>query len=131
MALVGFDAPIMQKYPHELSGGQRQRVGLMRALLLDPPILLLDEPLGSLDPLVRHGLQVQLREIFRALGKTVILVTHDIREAAMLGQTVSLMTEGRLVQQGTFLDLVTQPASDFVTAFFQAQKPPPDMRGHF
>ncbi len=131
MALVGFDAPIMQKYPHELSGGQRQRVGLMRALLLDPPILLLDEPLGSLDPLVRDGLQVQLREIFRALGKTVILVTHDIREAAMLGQTVSLMTEGRLVQQGTFRDLVTQPASDFVRAFFQAQKPPPDMKSYF
>ncbi len=129
VALVGFDGSIMRKYPHELSGGQRQRVGLMRALMLDPPILLLDEPLGALDPLVRDGLQVQLREIFRALGKTVLLVTHDIREAAMLGQTVSLMTEGRMVQHGAFLDLATKPANDFVRAFFHAQRPPPNMQG--
>ncbi len=126
--LVGFDDRIMRKYPNQLSGGQRQRVGLMRSLMLDPPILLLDEPLGSLDPLVRDTLQRQLREIFRELKKTVVLVTHDIREAAILGETITLMTEGRMVQHGTFLDLATRPSSGFVTAFLEAQKPPADMQ---
>ncbi|MFQ5741536.1 MAG: ATP-binding cassette domain-containing protein [Acidobacteriota bacterium] len=129
--LVGFDDQIMHKYPNELSGGQRQRVGLMRSLMLDPPILLLDEPLGSLDPLVRDGLQSQLKEIFRELRKTVVLVTHDIREAAILGETITLMTEGRIVQHGRFLDLATRPSSGFVTAFLQAQKPPADIQDYF
>ena len=115
-------------HPGEISGGQRQRVGLMRALMLDPPLLLLDEPLGSLDPLVRADLQQQLKEIFSPLGKTVVLVTHDIGEAAVFGHTVTLMTEGRIVQQGTFADLARRPASPFVTAFLNAQRPPPDMR---
>jgi osmoprotectant transport system ATP-binding protein len=127
-ALVGFDDAILRMHPDELSGGQRQRVGLMRSLMLDPPLLLLDEPLGSLDPLVRAELQQQLKEIFSPLGKTVILVTHDIGEAAVFGHTVTLMTEGRIVQQGTFADLARRPASPFVTAFLNAQKPPPDMR---
>ena len=99
-ALVGFDDAILRLHPDEISGGQRQRVGLMRALMLDPPFLLLDEPLGSLDPLVRADLQQQLKEIFTPLGKTVVLVTHDIGEAAVFGHTVTLMTEGRIVQQG-------------------------------
>ena len=129
--LVGFDDQIMQKYPNQLSGGQRQRVGLMRSLMLDPPILLLDEPLGSLDPLVRDALQRQLKEIFRELRKTVVLVTHDIREAAVLGETITLMTEGRMVQHGTFLDLATRPSSRFVTAFLEAQKPPADIQDYF
>jgi osmoprotectant transport system ATP-binding protein len=100
----------------------------MRALMLDPPVLLLDEPLGSLDPLVRSDLQEQLKAIFTPMGKTVLLVTHDIGEAAVFGHTITLMTEGRIVQQGTFADLSTQPASDFVTAFLNAQRPPPDQR---
>ena len=128
--MVGFDDRIVLKYPNQLSGGQRQRVCLMRSLMLDPPILLLDEPLGSLDPLVRDGLQRQLREIFRELQKTVVLVTHDIREAAILGQTITLMTEGQIVQHGTFLDLSQRPASEFVSTFLQAQKPPPNMKGY-
>lgn len=127
--LVGFDDGILRLFPTELSGGQRQRVSLMRALVLDPQILLLDEPLGSLDPLVRADLQLQLREIFTPLGKTVILVTHDIREAAIFGHTITLMTEGRIVQRGSFADLSTKPASPFVTAFLNAQKPTEDMRG--
>ena len=129
--LVGFDDRIMQKYPNEMSGGQRQRVGLMRSLMLDPAILLLDEPLGSLDPLVRNGLQRQLKEIFRELKKTVVLVTHDIREAAILGETISLMTEGRMVQHGTFLDLATRPSSEFVASFLRAQKLPAEIQDYF
>jgi osmoprotectant transport system ATP-binding protein len=126
--LVGLDDGMLRSFPAELSGGQRQRVGLMRALMLDPPVLLLDEPLGSLDPIVRADLQQQLKEIFSALGKTVIVVTHDIGEAAFFGHAVTLMTEGRIVQQGSFEDLSTRPASEFVTTFLNAQKPPPDMR---
>ena len=126
--LVGFDDGILRLFPHELSGGQRQRVGLMRSLVLDPPILLLDEPLGSLDPLVRADLQEQLRDIFAALRKTVVLVTHDIREAVVFGQTITLMTQGKVVQQGSFADLSRTPSSPFVTAFINAQRPPPELQ---
>ena len=111
----------LARYPRELSGGERQRVGLMRALMLDPPILLLDEPLGALDPIVRAELQHELGRLFAALGKTVVLVTHDIREAALLGHSITLLTAGRAVQQGTFAELVERPATPFVTAFLQAQ----------
>ena len=128
--LVGFDDRIMEKYPNQLSGGQRQRVGLIRSLMLDPPILLLDEPLGSLDPLVRDGLQQQLKEIFKEFKKTVILVTHDIREAAILGETIFLMTEGRMVQHGTFLDLASRPSNEFVTSFLRAQRLPADIQDY-
>lgn len=130
-ALVGLDEATLARYPQELSGGQRQRVGLMRALVLDPPILLLDEPLGALDPVVRADLQAQLREIFAALGKTVLLVTHDVREAVILGSGITLMREGRVVQQGTFADLVARPADPFVTGFLRAQAPPPEMARAF
>ncbi len=129
--MVGFDNAILQQYPHQLSGGQRQRVGLIRALMLDPPLLLLDEPLGALDPVVRADLQRQLKDIFTTLQKTVVLVTHDMREAAVLGDTITLMTEGRVVQQGAFADLALRPSDPFVAAFLQAQKPPPDLKEYF
>jgi osmoprotectant transport system ATP-binding protein len=119
--MAGVDAAMLGRYPHQLSGGQRQRVGLMRALMLDPPILLLDEPLAALDPIVRAELQGYLGHLFGALGKTVVLVTHDIREAALLGRTIALMTAGRIVQQGAFADLVERPATPFVTQFLTAQ----------
>ena len=122
--LVGFDETILRRYPAELSGGQRQRDGLMRALALDPPVLLLDEPLGALDPIVRAELQTELRQIFATLGKTVVLVTHDVREAALLGSTITLLRHGRVVQQGTFADLAQRPAEPFVTEFLMAQTPP-------
>ncbi len=128
--LVGLDDALLQLFPSQLSGGQRQRVGLMRALMLDPPVLLLDEPLGALDPIVRADLQAQLRTIFRALAKTVLLVTHDLREAFLLGTTITLMTRGRVVQQGTFADLLERPADAFVTEFMSAQTPPPEMRAY-
>ena len=87
----------------------------MRALVLSPELLLLDEPLGALDPLVRAALQKDLKEIFSALQQTAILVTHDLAEAAYLGDRIVLMNEGRIVQKGTLADLRERPASDFVT----------------
>jgi osmoprotectant transport system ATP-binding protein len=115
---------LLERYPAELSGGQRQRVSLMRALMLDPALLLLDEPLGSLDPMVRHDLQTDLKRIFRELGKTVVLVTHDIAEAGFFGDPIVLLRAGRIVQQGSLADLVHHPADEFVTRFINAQRSP-------
>jgi osmoprotectant transport system ATP-binding protein len=122
--LTHFPANRLDAYPVQLSGGQRQRVSLMRALMLDPNLLLLDEPLGALDPLIRSELQGELRDIFRSLGKTVVLVTHDLGEAAFLGDKLVLLQAGRVVQEGTFDDLVQRPADSFVTKFVNAQRNP-------
>ena len=122
--LTRFPKEGLDRYPTELSGGQRQRVGLMRALALDPPILLMDEPLGALDPLVRSALQEDLKALFANLGKTVVLVTHDLAEAAYLADTIVLMNAGRIVQTGTLEDLRERPASPFVTEFLRAQRAP-------
>jgi osmoprotectant transport system ATP-binding protein len=122
--LTRFPPDGLERYPAQLSGGQRQRVGLMRALMLDPAALLLDEPLGALDPLVRADLQEDLRHIFRALGKTVVLVTHDIGEADYFADTIVLMQGGRIVQQGTLAELWRSPADPFVRRFIQAQRGP-------
>jgi osmoprotectant transport system ATP-binding protein len=119
--LVRLPDAALARYPVELSGGERQRVSLMRALMLDPDLLLLDEPLAALDPITRADLQQDLREIFRSLSKTVVLVTHDLREAAYLAQHVALMREGRVVQAGRFADLLERPADDFVRRFVAAQ----------
>src|SRR5947209_8879113 len=113
----------LARYPAQLSGGQRQRVGLVRALMLDPALLLLDEPLGALDPLVRAELQADLRDVFRALNKTVVLVTHDLAEAAYFADEVVLLRDGRVVQRGPLADLARSPAEPFVTQFIQAQRP--------
>ncbi|MEP6937555.1 MAG: ATP-binding cassette domain-containing protein [Chthoniobacterales bacterium] len=121
-ALTRFPSDGLSRFPGELSGGQRQRVSLMRALALSPELLLLDEPLGALDPLVRAALQEDLKEIFQRLKQTAILVTHDLAEAAYLGDRLVLMNEGRVVQQGTFTDLRERPANDFVTEFINAQR---------
>ena len=115
-ALTRFPADALTRYPNELSGGQAQRVAIMRALLLDPEVLLLDEPLSALDPLVRTELRDDLRAIFRSLAKTVIVVTHDVGEAAHLADVVVLMRAGRVVQQGPFATLAAAPADPFVTA---------------
>nr|VFJ54960.1 MAG: osmoprotectant transport system ATP-binding protein [Candidatus Kentron sp. DK] len=117
---------MLQRFPGQLSGGQRQRVSLMRALMLDPELLLLDEPLAALDPMIRAELQADLRDIFRTLGKTVVMVTHDIGEAGFLGDVVVLLREGRIVQQGAFSELVRSPADPFVTQFINAQRGPID-----
>jgi osmoprotectant transport system ATP-binding protein len=123
-ALVQLPADALDRYPIQLSGGQRQRVALMRALMLDPEVLLLDEPLGALDPLIRSELQADLRVIFERLKKTVVLVTHDLGEAAFFGGTVVLMRQGRIVQKGALTDLIHRPADPFVTRFVRAQRSP-------
>ena len=124
--LTHFPADGLARYPLQLSGGQRQRVSLMRALLLDPVLLLLDEPLGALDPMIRADLQSDLRQIFRTLGKTVVLVTHDMGEAAFLADRIVLMRAGQIVQQGRFADLLHSPAEPYVTQFINAQRSPLD-----
>jgi len=120
--LTHFPPEGLDRFPVQLSGGQRQRVSLMRALMLDPHILLLDEPLGALDPIVRSELQHELREIFRAVNKTVVMVTHDIGEAGFFGDVILLMREGAIVQRGSLRDLVDKPADPFVTRFINAQR---------
>src|SRR5438105_5633590 len=94
--LTQFPTDGLMRYPTQLSGGQRQRISLMRALMLDPDALLLDEPLGALDPIIRSELQADLRSIFQTLGKTVVLVTHDIGEAGFLGDTIVMLRGGRV-----------------------------------
>ncbi|MCL4703165.1 MAG: ATP-binding cassette domain-containing protein [Burkholderiaceae bacterium] len=120
--MVHLHPDLLGRFPAELSGGQRQRVALMRALMLDPPALLLDEPLGALDPLVRHELQEELREIFRRLGKTVVMVTHDLAEAAFFGSRLVLMRSGRIVQDGSLEDFRRAPADGFVREFLAAHR---------
>jgi osmoprotectant transport system ATP-binding protein len=120
--LTRFPADALQRYPRELSGGQQQRVGLMRALMLDPDVLLLDEPLAALDPLVRAELQLDLGDIITSLGKTTVMVTHDLGEAALLGDDIILMRDGRIVQRGPLSQLIASPADPFVTQFVQAQR---------
>jgi ABC-type Fe3+/spermidine/putrescine transport system ATPase subunit len=111
-----------QRRPAELSGGQRQRVSLVRALMLEPALVLLDEPLGALDPITRSELQEDLHRTFVSLETTVVLVTHDLGEAAYLGDTLVLLRDGRVVQSGTAEDLVARPADAFVERFVRAQR---------
>jgi len=120
--LTRFPADALERYPAQLSGGQRQRVGLMRALFLDPELLLLDEPLGAIDPLVRAELQDDLSAIFARLDKAVIVVTHDLAEAAFFARRLVLLRRGRVVQQGSIETLLRAPAEPFVTHFVEAQR---------
>lgn len=113
---------LLSRYPLQLSGGQRQRVALMRALMLDPDLLLLDEPLGALDPLIRYRLQEELKGIFSRLGKTVLMVTHDLAEAAYFAERIVLMRDGHIEQQGRLDDLVRAPSTPFVSEFLRAQR---------
>ena len=121
--LVRLEPALLQRLPYELSGGQRQRVGLMRALMLDPPALLLDEPLGALDSIVRRELQDDLKAIFRRLGKTVVFVTHDLNEAAYFGDEVVLLRDGQIAQRGRPDELLSSPCDEFVRRFVNAQRP--------
>lgn len=118
-ALVGLDYALHgPRYPAELSGGQRQRVGLARALAADPPLVLMDEPFGALDPITRRRLQREFRDLKGRLHKTVVLVTHDVEEAFLLADRVAVLSEGELVQVGTPEEIRAAPASDFVVSFF-------------
>jgi osmoprotectant transport system ATP-binding protein len=127
--LAQFPPDGLDRYPAQLSGGQRQRVSLMRALMLDPDVLLLDEPLGALDPIIRSEVQNDLRRIFHALGKTVVMVTHDIGEAGFFGDVIVLLKEGQIVQCGSLAELVRAPADPFVSHFINAQRRPLDALG--
>jgi osmoprotectant transport system ATP-binding protein len=120
--LVRLPKDMLERYPAELSGGQRQRVSLMRALMLDPEVLLLDEPMGALDPVIRFELQEDLLIVFQKLGKTVVIVSHDIAEAGHFGHVLVLMRDGRILQEGSLEDLLHAPADPFVTHFLQAQR---------
>lgn len=120
--LTRFPAAALDRYPAELSGGQRQRVGMMRALMMDPEILLLDEPLAALDPMIRRDLQDDLKQIFLTLKKTVVMVTHDLHEAAWFASSIVLLNEGRVIQSGSVQELTERPVSNFVTRFVSAQR---------
>jgi osmoprotectant transport system ATP-binding protein len=113
---------LLEQYPRQLSGGERQRVGLMRALMLDPDVLLLDEPLGALDPIVRARLQEDLRDAFRTLGKSVVLVTHDMAEAAYLADSIVVVRDGEIIARGTMKELADAPAHPFVKELIGAQR---------
>lgn len=119
--LARFSTHLLDRYPVELSGGEQRRVSLIRALMLNPDILLLDEPMGALDPMVRAGLIRDLKALFERLNETVVLVTHDLVEAARLGDWIVLLKAGRIIQQGTFAELSLHPADNFVSEFCRAQ----------
>jgi osmoprotectant transport system ATP-binding protein len=123
LELVGLDSGVYAKrYPAQLSGGQRQRVGVARALAADPPVLLMDEPFGALDPIVRERLQIEFSRLQRDLGKTVLFVTHDIEEAIRLGDMVAVMNKGKLEQFATPDRLLGAPASEFVADFLGGER---------
>ena len=123
-ALAHLPAELLSRFPSQLSGGQAQRVSLLRALLLDPAVLLLDEPLGALDPITRFELQRDLREAFTRLRKTVVIVTHDLAEAGFLAGRIVLLRDGKIAQDGSAEELVRAPADAFVERFVKAQRAP-------
>lgn len=120
--IVNLDAGLLPRHPHELSGGQRQRVGLARALAADPPIILMDEPLGALDPITRQQVRREFRRIESLVSKTNVLVTHDIAEAVELGDRICLLSEGRIEQIGTAAELLFRPRTEFVRNFFDGAR---------
>lgn len=121
LAMMRLSHDVLERYPGQLSGGQRQRIALMRALMLKPDVLLLDEPFSALDPLIRRDLQRDVLATIRSLGITTVLVTHDVREARMFttaeGDTLVVMRSGRVMQHGAFAHLAAAPKNDFVRDF--------------
>lgn len=125
--LVDLDSSLLERYPHELSGGQKQRIAIMRAAFMDPSILLLDEPMGALDPIARQALQQEFKSIFKKLNKTVVIVTHDLSEAVFLADEMSLLHKGRVVQTGTYKDFINNPKDPFVSLFVNAYRSLPEV----
>jgi osmoprotectant transport system ATP-binding protein len=119
--LMQLDAAVLDRFPLQLSGGERQRIAMMRALFLDPPLLLMDEPMGALDPLIRYALELDLRRIFDELNKTVVLVTHDLEQAALLAHEIVVLRAGHIEQRGSWHDLQSTPWNEFVRDFVAAQ----------
>lgn len=123
LTTVGLDPDIFRsRYPRELSGGQAQRVGVARAMAVDPPVMLMDEPFGAIDPITREVLQDEFLKIQSRLRKTIIFVTHDIHEAIKMGQKIALLKDGALVQFGPPVDLLAKPKNDFVKTFVGADR---------
>jgi osmoprotectant transport system ATP-binding protein len=121
MDLVELPPEFAERYPHELSGGQQQRVGLCRAMMMDPPVFLLDEPFGALDPITRSEIHVEFERLQRAAARTIVLVTHDIREAVKLAGRVVILHEGRVLQHGPTQELLDHPADDIVGDLLASQ----------
>ena len=123
METVGLDQAMADRYPSQLSGGQQQRVGVARGLAADPNILLMDEPFGAVDPIVRAELQEELLRLQRDIGKTIVFVTHDIDEAFLLGDQVAILEKGaQIAQLGTPEEIIANPANDFVASFVGTEK---------
>ena len=125
LELVGLDpARVRDRYPSQLSGGERQRVGVARAMAVEPPVMLMDEPFGAVDPIVRERLQNEFLRLHRTLGTTVLFVTHDIDEAIKMGTRVAVMQQGgHLAQYAPPTELLAHPANDFVSRFVGANEP--------
>ncbi|WP_181348072.1 ABC transporter ATP-binding protein [Thalassobacillus sp. CUG 92003] len=117
LKLVEMEESYLDKFPEELSGGQQQRIGVLRALAADPPLILMDEPFGALDPITRETLQMEFKQLQKSLHKTIVFVTHDMDEALKLADRVVIMKEGCVVQEGTPSHIVRNPANDFVREF--------------
>jgi len=115
--LVNMPKDFLDRYPHELSGGQQQRIGVLRALAANPPLILMDEPFGALDPITRDSLQAEFKHLQRTLGKTIIFVTHDMDEAIKLADRIVIMKDGKIVQMGTPDEILRNPANEFVEDF--------------
>lgn len=122
LTLIGLPEDLGDRYPHELSGGQQQRVGLARALAADPPLILLDEPFGALDPITKRQIQQEFDQLDTLRQKTMVMVTHDVFEAIILADEIALMDDGRIQQIGTPKELLFSPANDFVRKFFDTQR---------
>jgi len=121
MKLVNLPLAYARRHPHELSGGQQQRVGLCRAMMLNPRIFLLDEPFGALDPITRNEIHREFLRLQESEARTIVLVTHDLREARKLAQRLVVLDGGRTVQHGTCAEVLQNPASEFVRTYFQSQ----------
>ncbi len=121
MRLVELPQEYAERYPHELSGGEKQRVGLCRAMVLGPPVFLLDEPFGALDPITRREIHGEFKRLQKSEARTIVMVTHDLREALSLADQIVVMHKGRVVQNGPSGEVVENPANSFIRRFFEAQ----------
>lgn len=126
-ALVDLEPSLLERFPFALSGGQKQRAAIMRAAFMDPSVMLLDEPMGALDPVVRQSLQQELKLIFQRLAKTVVIVTHDLSEAVFLADEMTLLHGGRVLQSGVYRDFALSPAEPFVSVFINAHRALPNL----
>jgi len=122
LELVDMDSSYLKRYPHELSGGQQQRIGVLRALAAEPPLILMDEPFGALDPITRDGLQEEFKKLQKSLGKTIVFVTHDMDEAIQLADRIVILKDGEIVQVGTPDEILHNPANEFVEAFIGKER---------